>query len=157
MPEQRPVRPSVAEKLLGKNVLVFENYGENATYDVPVWSLLGGQRTASFTNSADEIDLSDKNSGGYGQADQGIKSTELELELLVMPGDKSVQQLYDAYEKGEAVDILRWSKNGRSIRNWYSITEMSEEASHDDAATLSISLKGLGQPIYIDDMPDPRD
>lgn len=153
----RPVRPAADSKLLGKNVLVFMNYGEGATAEAPVWGLLGGQRSASFTASADEVDLTDKTSGGYGEAEQGIKSTEMELELIVKPGDEVVQQLYDAFDKGEAVDLLRWAKDGRSIRNWYSITELGEEAAYDDAAILTATLKGMGAPTYTESMEDPRE
>ncbi len=157
MANVRPVRPEVNEKLLGKNVLVFLNYGESATEAAPVWALLGGQRSASFTASAEEIDVSDKTSGGYGETLPGLKTTELEMELVIKTNDETVAQLYEAFDAGEAVDILRWAKNGRSIRNWYSITEMNEEAAHEDGAILTVSLKGLGQPTYTEDMEDPRE
>lgn len=69
MAAQRPVRPTVDKKLMGREVLVFLDYGEDATYADPVWSLIGGQRTADFNNSADAIDTSDKNSNGYGDSE----------------------------------------------------------------------------------------
>jgi len=156
MAATRPLKAAEEAKLLGKNVLVFLNYGESATEAVPVWALLGGQRSADFSSSADEIDLTDKTSGGYGDAEQGVKSTEISTELIVKPNDSAVAELYKAHDNGEAVDILRWAKNGRSIRNWYAITEISESAAYDDAAILTLTLKGCGAPKFVEDMADPR-
>jgi len=156
MADVRPLKAASEIKLLGKNVLVFLNYGESATEAVPVWALLGGQRSADFSSSADEIDLTDKTSGGYGDADQGTKSTEISVELIVKPNDAAVSELYTAHANGEAVDILRWAKDGKSVRNWYTITELSESAAYDDAAILSLTLKGCGAPTFTDAMADPR-
>lgn len=78
------------------------------------------------------------------------------MELIIKPSDPTIGQLYDAYENNEAVDILRWVKGGRSTRNWYSITDMSESAAYDDASILSLTLTGKGEPKVIDSMADPR-
>ena len=114
----RPKMKSTSEKLLGKNVLVFLNYGEAASEESPKWTLIGGQRSADYSASAEEIDLTDKTSGGYGDAEAGVKSTELTVELIV--------------------------------------TSMEETAAHDDAAILSVTLKGKGAPKTQDAMEDPR-
>lgn len=156
MAKVRATKEATETKLLGKNVLVFLNYGENATYDNPVYALLGGQRSADYSVSAEEIDTTDKTSGGYGDAEPGLKTIELSMELIVKPDDEAVNALYEAFEADEAVDILRWAKDGRSIRNWYSITSLEESAAYDDAAILSITLKGKGAPTYTEDMEDPR-
>ena len=67
-----------------------------------------------------------------------------------------MKELWAAFEADEPVHLLRWSKNGRSIINWYSITSMEETAAHDDAAVLSVTLKGKGAPKTQDAMEDPR-
>lgn len=157
MAAQRPIRPVINKKLMGREVLVFLDFGEDATYDDPVWSLIGGQRTADFNNSADSIDTSDKNSNGYGDSEPGMKTTEISMELIIKPSDPTIAQLYDAYNNNEAVDILRWVNGGRSTRNWYSITEMSESAAYDDASILTLTLSGKGEPTVIEDMADPRE
>ena len=53
MVAQRPKMKVTDEKLLGKNVLVFLNYGEGATEDLPKWALLGGQRSADYSANAE--------------------------------------------------------------------------------------------------------
>lgn len=156
MAKTRPTRAGEENKLLGKNVLIFMNYGENASYESPVWSLIGGQRSADYSASSDEIDTTDKTSGGYGDSEPGLKTAELSVELIVKPNDETVKEMYTAYDADEPVDILRWAKDGRSIRNWYSITNLEESAAHDDACILSLTLKGKGAPTYIESMEDPQ-
>lgn len=90
-------------------------------------------------------------------AEPGMKTTEIAMELIIKPSDPTIGQLYEAYENNEAVDILRWVDGGRSTRNWYSITEMSESAAYDDASILSLTLTGKGEPTVIEDMADPRE
>ena len=156
MAKVRVTKAAEETKLLGKDVLAFLNFGEGASYEDPNWALIGGQRSADYSASAEEIDTTDKTSGGYGDTEPGLKTIELSLELLIKPGDETVGALYDAFEKNEAVDILRWAKDGRSIRNWYGITSLEESAAYDDASVLSITLKGKGAPTYTEAMEDPR-
>lgn len=157
MAKVRPTRAASEEKLLGKYVLAFLNYGENATYENPIWALIGSQRSADYSATADEIDLTDKTDGGYGDAAPGVKATELTIELIVKPQDETIKQLLDAQDDDEPVDILRWAKHGRSIRNWYSIISIEETANFDDACVVTVSMRGKGKPTYIDDMTDPRE
>lgn len=156
MSNTRPIRPATDTRLEGKNVLIFLNFGASATFAQPVWALLGGQRSASLSISADEIDVSDKTSGGWGETTQGIKSTELSIDGVTLPGNAVLKEFKAAFFAGEAVDVLRWAKDGTSERNWYNITEFSDEAPHDDAVTFSFTLKGCGQPTFTDNKPDPR-
>ena len=142
--------------LLGKDVLVFINYGENASYEEPCWTMIGGQRTASMSDTAAEIDVTNKTSGGYGDFEAGIKTNELTVELVAYTSDKGYQQFREAYHAGEAIDVLRWHKSGYTDRNWYVITEFSDETPHDDAVTISAKLKGKGAPKYYYNMEDPR-
>lgn len=156
MGKTRAKRAEQGVSLLGKNVLLFLNYGEGASEAVPVWSLIGGQRSADYSSSADEIDTTDKTSGGYGDSEPGLKSVELTTEVIVKKGDETIGALQEAYEASEPVDILRWAEGGRSIRNWYSITSIEYSAAHDDACIMSLTLKGKGKPTYTEDMEDPR-
>lgn len=156
MAKTRAKRAEQGGSLLGKSVLLFLNYGDGASESAPVWSLIGGQRSADYSASADEIDVTDKTSDGYGDYEAGLKTIELSMEVVVKKGDETIGALQEAYEASEAVDILRWAENGRSIRNWYSITSIEYSAAHDDACVMSLTLKGKGKPTYTEDMGDPR-
>lgn len=156
MSETRVKRPINQQKFMGKDILIFLNCGENATEAIPVWSLLGGQRNASLSMSADEVDVSDKTSGGWGETEQGIKSTELSIEGVSKKGNIVLAQIKEAFVAGEAVHILRWCKDGTSELNWYNITEFSDDAPMDDAVTFTLTLKGCGEPKFQENVADPR-
>ncbi len=150
MPNGRVKRDATADKLQGKEVLLYINYGDTttATYDAPSWTLIGGQTTADFDMSADSIDASNKSSGGWGETYAGIKSTELSLEGIICKSDEGYTALKDAFIKGEAVDLCRYAANGTADRNWYNITELSDSTPHDDMATFSVTLAGIGAPTF---------
>lgn len=148
MAMERAKRAVVDKKLMGKEVLLYLNYGESATEEAPVWTLIGGQTTADLDMSADDIDASDKNSNGWGETEAGLKTTELSLEGIICNGDAGYAALKDAFIKGEAVDICRYAADGTADRNWYSITELSDETPHDDMATFSVTLAGIGAPKF---------
>lgn len=156
MAKTRPTMAEQAGSLLGKNVLLFLNYGEGATESAPVWALIGGQRSADYSSSAEEIDTTDKTSGGYGDSEPGLKTVELTTEIIVKKGDETISALQEAYEASEPVDILRYVEGGRSVRNWYTITNMENSAPHDDACVLSLTMKGKGKPTYIENMENPN-
>lgn len=148
MSKERAKRTATADKLQGKEVLLYINYGESATEAAPVWTLIGGQTTADFSMSADDIDASNKASGGWGETYAGIKSTELSLEGIICNGDEGLAALKDAFINGEAVDVCRYAEDGTADRNWYNITEFSDETPHDDMATFSVTLNGIGAPKF---------
>lgn len=48
MAAQRPIRPVIDKKLMGREVIACLNYGEGATYEEPVWSIMGGPTNCRF-------------------------------------------------------------------------------------------------------------
>jgi len=156
MAKTRATRAEQGSSILGKDILLFLNYGENASEETPVWALIGGQRSADYNSSAEEIDTTDKTSDGYGDSEPGLKTAELTTEVIVKKGDETIGALQEAYETSEPVDILRYVEGGRSIRNWYTITNMENSAPHDDACVLSLTMKGKGKPTYIENMENPN-
>lgn len=148
MAKVRPTRSVTVDKLVGKNVLVYINFGENATEASPVWTLVGGQRSASLSMKADDIDATNKASGGWGETYAGLKSTELTMDGIINKNDEGYAALKDAFVKGEAVDLCRYATDGTADRNWYNITELSDETPHDDMATFSMTAGGVGAPHF---------
>lgn len=148
MAKVRATRSVTVDKLVGKNVLVYINFGEGATEVAPVWTLIGGQRSASLSMTADDIDASNKASGGWGETYPGTKSTELSMDGIINTNDEGYAALKDAFVKGEAVDLCRYATDGTADRNWYNITELSDETPHDDMATFSLTAGGVGAPHF---------
>ena len=148
MAKVRPVRSATEDKLVGKQVLLYINYGEGATEASPVWCLVGGQRNANLSMTADDIDASNKSSGGWGETYAGIKRTELSFDGIICKNDDGYNAMKDAYIKGEAVDCCRYATDGTAERNWYNITDLSDETPYDDMATFSCSMGGVGKPRF---------
>lgn len=148
MSKVRPAYNASADKLKGKDVLVYINYGETATYEAPVWCLIGGQTDAKYDIKADSIDGSNKSSNGWGETYAGIKTTELDLEGVRCKSDEGLVALRDAFVNDEKVDIVRYATDGTAERNWYSITDFSDSTPHDDMATFSVTLEGVGKPKF---------
>ena len=148
MAKVRPTRSALEDKLVGKNVLLYINFGEGATEAAPVWTLIGGQRTASLSMTADGIDATNKASGGWGETYAGIKSTQLSFDGIINKNDDGYAALKDAYIKGEPVDLCRYATDGTAERNWYNITDLSDEAPYNDMATFSCTAGGLGKPRF---------
>ncbi len=148
MSKVRAARSVSVDKLVGKNVLVYINYGESASEASPVWTLIGGQRSASLSMTADDIDASNKSSGGWGETYAGLKSTELTMDGIINKNDEGYAALKDAFVAGEAVDLCRYASDGTADRNWYNITELSDETPHDDMATFSMTAGGVGKPKF---------
>lgn len=146
MSKVRATRSDVSDKLLGKGVLAYLNFGESATESSPVWALFGAQRSGNLSRTADEIDASNKSSGGWGETLPGVKNSELTIDCVMLAGDEIYNALCDAYENDEAVDVCRYKSDGTADRNWYSITDLSDETPHDDLVTFSVTLKGKGKP-----------
>ena len=148
MAKVRPTRSATEDKLVGKQVLLYINYGASATELAPVWCLIGGQRNANLSMTADDIDASNKSSGGWGETYAGIKRTELSVDGIINKNDDGYSAMKDAYIKGEAVDLCRYADDGTADRNWYNITNMSDETPYDDMATFSATMGGLGKPRF---------
>lgn len=145
----RATMTDAKHRLQGKNCIVYLNFGEGATEAAPKWSAIGGQTKGNLEMSADSIDGSNKDSGGWGETYAGTKTTELSMEGYVTKGDEAYDALKDAFVKGEAVDICRFFTDaGEADRNWYNITKLGDETPHDDMVSFSITLGGVGAPKF---------
>lgn len=136
-------------KILGKNVLLFINAGVGATVEKPNWLLIGGQRNSGAEMSADEIDVSDKTSEGWGDTLSGQKTWSMGLESIMVIGDLGVEAIKQAFLNDQEIQILRWQKDGSAIMGWCSVTEFSDDAPHDDAVSLTGTLNGRGAPQFL--------
>lgn len=137
------------QRLVGKNCLVYLNYGEGATEAAPKWAAIGGQTKGNLDMSADSIDGSNKDSGGWGETYTGTKTTELSVEGYITKDDDAYNALKEAFVNGEAVDICRYFADaGTAERNWYNITKLSDETPHDDMVSFSMTLGGIGAPKF---------
>lgn len=153
MPDiQIPQYPSTTKKTLGKDYLLFVAEG---TFEDPIWNLVGGQRGASLNMSAEEIDVSDKTSDGWGDTVAGMKNWSLELDAILVLDDKGVAILKQCFLKSVPAYVMRRYADGRAEKGWVSVTDFSDETAHEDAAGLTGTLNGKGAPEFVENEPDP--
>ena len=80
---------------MGKDYLLFVDV--NPTVGQSTWILVGGQRGSSFSMKRDEIDTSDKTTGGWGSKRAGMGSWSVELDGMAVLGDEGAQYLEDKF------------------------------------------------------------
>lgn len=136
-----PVNPNSADAALGKDFLFYVNTG---TTDVPVWSLVGGQRSTSLGRTADEIDCSHKTTGGWKVTKAGLRSWSMEFESVVILSDAGAAALDQAFNEGVEINGKFVYPNGDEFIGWGSVTDYSMETPHDDVATASCTITGNG-------------
>lgn len=108
---------------------------------------LGGQKGASLSRSANTIDVTDKNSGGWAENMAGVKSWSIDCDGFVVLGDSALTQLHTAFDSRTAIEVeIRVGDNADTNGYTYTgkavITDFPEEYAQDDAVTFSLSLQG---------------
>lgn len=126
----------------GKDYLIYVNTG--ATETEPTWTLIGGQRSGDLSRKADEIDASDKTSGGWKTSLPGLRSWSLDLESVYLAGDTGAKFLEAAFLAGKQVHIKFKYPDKSYVTGWAALTECSISTPHDDVATLKGTLSGAG-------------
>lgn len=136
-----PENPNKTTATVGKDYLLRVNTG---TYAKPAWTLVGGQRNSKLSQKADEIDVSDKTTGGWKAKLPGLKEWSIDLSGLVMLNDDGVDALNVAFNAGKMVDIRFEYPDSSYRRGWAAVTSFEYDVPHDGAATLSGTLAGNG-------------
>jgi len=124
--------------------------GEMNGTDVLLWvsdggapAVIGSQRGASFKRTSGTIDYSCKNDFHW-LGDYGRLESELSAEALYIPDEAGYVLLRDAYENRTYVTVTR-AEYGVFIESALAIvTELSDEAPDQEAATVSATLKITG-------------
>ena len=117
-------------KIKGLEVLLY--VGEN---------VVGGQRGASLSMSADEIDITDKTTEGYKAYLAGLKEWSISCDGLVVANDTAYEALVTAFLAGEEIDV-ELKGGGFGYKGKVAITSMDFDAQYEDALTYSCELRG---------------
>ena len=122
------------DKIRGLEVLLFVNGTE-----------VGGQRGASLSMSADELDVTDKNTTGYKKFLVGLKEWSISCDGLVCVGEEGYDALFNAFIAGDVIEVqLRKKDSSFGYKGPVVIASMDFDAQYDDALTYSCELKGAG-------------
>lgn len=136
-----PTNPNAASATVGKDFLLYINTG---TAQTPTWTLIGGQRGASLSRSADEIDVSNKTTSGWKATKAGLRSWSIDLDGLVLLTDNGLAALEYAYMSGQEVNVKLAYPDASYQSGWGSITDYSVETPQDGEATLKGTISGNG-------------
>ena len=118
---------------------------------------VAGQRGASLSMAADEIDTTDKTSDGYKTFWVGLKEWTISCDGLVCVGDTGYDALVEAFLDGETIAVeLKNEKKTFHYSGKVAISSMDYDAQYDDALTYSCELKGAS-PLYQGEMPSDPD
>ena len=106
---------------------------------------VGGQRGASLSMSADELDITDKNTVGYKKFLVGLKEWSISCDGLVVAGEAGYDALFNAFIAGNIVQVQFKQEDGSfGYQGDMVVSSMDFDAQYDDALTYSCELKGAG-------------
>ena len=128
----------------GVDFLISVNTG---TDEAPKYEVLGGQRSATFKRQADEIDASSKTSEGWKDNIPGLRSWGIDADALVLEGDAAYAKLDECYMNRKPVDVKYARQDGSFWTGKATITDLSESSPHNDVATYTLTLSGIGKPV----------
>ncbi|TWH49594.1 phage tail tube protein [Sporomusa sp. KB1] len=141
MEQELPEEPNASIATAGKDYLMYVNIG---TAFVPDWLLVGGQRGASLSQSADEISTGHKTSGGFKETMPGLLSWSISLDGLLLLKNEGVAVLRQAFYQRKKINIkLRYPDDSYQV-GWAAITAFDSDTPHDGEATLKGTLSGSG-------------
>ena len=107
--------------------------------------VVGGQRGAALSMSADELDITDKTTEGYKAYLVGLKEWNISCDGLVCTDDTGYQALFNAFLNGDVVQVQFKQEDGAfGYGGPMVIASMDFDAQYDDAVTYSCELKGAG-------------
>ena len=136
-----PVNPSASSASVGKDFLVKINTGTSGS---PTWTLIGGQRSADLSRSADSIDVSHKTNNGWKALKAGLRSWSMDLSALVLLSDTALPYLEAAFQSGLEINIQLLYPDGTVQSGWGSLTDFSLKTPHDGEAEISGTISGNG-------------
>ncbi len=130
--------------IAGKRFLLYVAYDSK-------WNLIGGLRDTSLEISADSIDASSKDNGGWGESIPGPRNWTCSPSVVVKSnneGDAIIENWMLKEELQTKRPALRFALVNTADKSYYDgwgvVTSYSLEASYDDVSTKSVEINGVG-------------
>lgn len=139
-----PKDPNPTKVFAGKDVLLYVN-GPSGTPTKPVWTMVGAQKEANTKNSADTIDATHKNSGGWASQLAGTRKWSISFSALQIMDDDGQDILDYAYRNGIKIQVKLVRPDKKYRTGWCYVTEFDEGNAATDAATITATLTGDGE------------
>ena len=125
----------------GVDILILVNTGDDVT---PVWTVVGGQRGATLSESNETIETTHKLSGGYKTFEYIFGEWTISCDGVYILNDEGYQALVDAMRQKQKVKV-RWKEQGDDVYEGTCLVVSRDlEGAYDAEATYSMELQGDG-------------
>jgi TP901-1 family phage major tail protein len=132
----------MADFTRGMDMVLYTNTG---TAELPVYTAISGQRGATLNRSAETVETTNKNTGGYKTFATSFKEWSIDTDGMLIFSDESYNILEQAYLDNAPLTVQLKTENGEIYEGEVIITDFPIEAPYDDMVTYSISLTGSGE------------
>jgi TP901-1 family phage major tail protein len=125
----------------GVDILLVVNTGTDA---VPVWTVVGGQRGATISESNETIDTTSKTTVGFFEYDYGLGSWTVSADGAYVLNDMAFEELKTACRNKEKIKIRVKEGTAKAEEGYALITSMERDAPYDGELTYSFEFQGTG-------------
>lgn len=123
-----------------------QKYKISVAISTDTYQNIAGQREATLNLEAGEIDASHKESDGWSDTIPGLRTWGIDATAVIMANDTAADALMEKFIEGEPIAVKYTRKDGVVWSGDCAILSLSENSPHNDVATYTIKLKGLGKP-----------
>lgn len=148
--------PSLANGtgISGKRVILYLNYGENATADSPKWKKLGGLQNHTLSISGNISSVQTKESGYWADGAMTSKSAELSAECI-MKRDNEAQLAIEEFMYDDEITAAKGAlqvaivdlDSKDYVKCWIIPSSWETAAESEDLVSKSLSATVVGAPV----------
>jgi TP901-1 family phage major tail protein len=125
----------------GVDILLMVN---TAASGAPVWTAVGGQRGATFTEESETVDTTSKDSDGAYEYDYGLYGWKISCDGVYVPSEAAYTALKTAMRNKTKIKV-RITEDGTATEEGEALVTSRElDAPYDDTVTYSVELQGTG-------------
>ncbi len=114
------------------------------TVEIPVYSILAGQRGATLNRSVDTMDVTTKDSSNWKEFLPSIGEWSIDADGLVVDSDEAFTKLESYFMSRDKLLVELTTPGGKTYQGNVIITDFPIELPYDDAVTYSVKLTGTG-------------
>ncbi len=138
----------------GKRLVMFVNYGSGATAENPVWELVGGLTSSTFSISAEASSQQTKDTGYWPVSAITSKSYEVSAEVIMLR-DNVAQEAIEAFMVDDEItaekQLLNIAIVDLDTKEYYNLkvapTSWETTAESEDMISKSFAATGSGAPV----------
>lgn len=127
----------MANEVSGIDILLY-------LYINDVRTLIGGQRGATMRHATEIADAKHKSSGAWQNRVQTFLDWSISGDAVIIEDDACRTELRRAWRAREDVEVEIRYPDGILERGFAVIADLSDNAPHDNVATMTIDLQGNG-------------